>query len=151
MEFLLKSSGIILILYTFYMVFLRRETFFQHNRMFFLFGYAAALTLPLILITRYVHADTGFNPITAIVLSEADGISATRDLNLQQLLWIGYFGGVIFLTIRFLISAYTLFSFSQKADRVKKGKYIFIATDKNISPFSFFNLIVYNPALFNDS
>lgn len=52
--FLLKSSGILLLFYGCYYVFLRKETFFMKNRLFFLTGIILSLSLPWISITETV-------------------------------------------------------------------------------------------------
>ena len=39
----------------------------------------------------------------------------------------------------------------KNSEQRKTDHYIYVITSKNISPFSFFNFIVYNPKLFNES
>ncbi|VAW27167.1 Regulatory sensor-transducer, BlaR1/MecR1 family / TonB-dependent receptor, partial [hydrothermal vent metagenome] len=48
MEYLLKASGIVVILFLFYYTFLRNETFFNSIRGYFIIGLLIVLIIPLI-------------------------------------------------------------------------------------------------------
>ncbi|GAA4306761.1 M56 family metallopeptidase [Aestuariibaculum suncheonense] len=55
MEYLIKSTAIIAIFYTFYKLILQRETFFQVNRWFLFLGLIFALVGPFIIIPNYIE------------------------------------------------------------------------------------------------
>ena len=55
--YLLKSSGILLLFYGCYYVFLRRETHFKPNRWFLVSGLLAAIFLPLVHFTKTVYVN----------------------------------------------------------------------------------------------
>ncbi len=54
MEYLLKSSAIIILFYLCYKLFLQRETFFTSNRWFLITGLFTAIAIPFIVIPVYV-------------------------------------------------------------------------------------------------
>ena len=55
MEYLLKASGIVIILLLFYLLFLKDETFFKSIRTYFIFGLASTLLIPLIEIPIFIE------------------------------------------------------------------------------------------------
>ena len=55
MDYLLKASGMVILLFLFYYVFLKNETFFKSIRTYFLIGLIIVLSLPLIEIPIYVE------------------------------------------------------------------------------------------------
>ena len=52
--YLLKSSGIIALFLLFYLLFLRRETFFRTNRIYLLTGLGFAIIVPFLIFTKTV-------------------------------------------------------------------------------------------------
>ena len=52
--YVLKSAGIIALFAAFYLLFLRKETFFNHNRIFLLVGLLISLMIPLITIENII-------------------------------------------------------------------------------------------------
>jgi len=148
MEYIIKSTAILTIFYTFYKVFLQSETFFQSIRSYFLAGIFSALILPLIFIPKYIQVE----PLN---LSGLDIANPTSDIHSSTFNWIQliaviYLLGVIFFSIRFLAQLSSLLWFLYTHQKTKKGKYIFVKTIKNIAPFSFFNYIVYNSDKYNN-
>jgi len=150
MEYVLKSTAILTLFYIFYKLLLEKETFFQSNRGYFLIGLITALTLPLIIIPKYIETESFV--LSSNVSSSLNSVTIQEPLiNWTQWIFIIYFIGVVFFTIRFLgrLSSLTWFIYTQQ--KIKYEKYILIQTAKNIAPFSFFNFIVYNSEKFNES
>ncbi|MCF6224124.1 MAG: TonB-dependent receptor plug domain-containing protein [Flavobacteriaceae bacterium] len=149
MEYLLKSTAVLSIFYVFYKIFLQNETFFKSIRIYFLIGFLSAILIPLITISKFVTIAAtpipeyiAFNSITPIIESNT--------MEWSQILLMLYVVGVIFFTIRFFTQLGSLLWFLYKNSKIKNGKYYMITTKKYITPFSFFNYIVYNPAQFKD-
>ena len=149
MEYLLKSSAVIAIFYLCYKMFLQRDTFFQSNRWFLLIGLFTAFTLPFVVIPIYIER----TPILldAYVFNDTISTSAKPEqtFSFLQLLYTIYILGVVFFLVRFVIQLLSLAKLIFTNENIKQGHYTFIKTRKEISPFSFFKWIVYNPDLFN--
>ncbi|MWW24965.1 M56 family metallopeptidase [Algibacter lectus] len=150
MEYLLKVSALLAIFYVSYKVFLQRDTFFNENRWFLILGIVTAFVLPFLVIPIYIEYTPvdvpNFNNIPTEV---PENIEAS--FNILDYLPITYLLGVIGFSIRFVIQLTSLSLVISKSKKEKHGKYTYIKTDKNISPFSFFNWIVFNPNNFNNT
>lgn len=148
MEYLLKASGIIGILFLFYQLFLKKETFFNSIRAYFILGLLITIAFPLIEIPIYIETVTTKLNVTNIQTSIIDE-PISEKINWLQLLILGYLAGVVFFSIKFLIQLISLIYFISKHQLIKSGSYYFIETAKNCSPFSFFNIIIYNKNQFS--
>ncbi|MEL0651099.1 M56 family metallopeptidase [Algibacter sp. TI.3.09] len=150
MEYLLKVSALLAIFYVCYKVFLQRDTFFNENRWFLILGIVTAFVLPFLVIPIYIEYTPvdvpNFNNIPTEVSENIE-----TPFNILDYLPIIYLLGVIGFSIRFLIQLTSLSLIISKSKKEKHGKYTYIKTDKNISPFSFFNWIVFNPNNFNNT
>jgi hypothetical protein len=144
MEYLLKASGIVIILFGFYQLFLKNETFFLSIRSYFLLGLVVVLAIPFIEIPVYVEvmsSQLNLDDYQELVTGSA-GIADSIDW--LQLAMLTYLLGVMFFTVKFLLQLGSLGLLLWNHQVVKKGPYHFIETNRNIPPFSFFNIIVYN-------
>ncbi len=149
MEYLLKSTAVLSIFYVFYKMFLQNETFFRSIRIYFLIGFLSAILIPLITISKFVTIAA--TPIPENIAFNS--ITPTAEFNTMewsQILLILYVVGVIFFTLRFFTQLGALLWFLYKNPKIKKGKYYMITTKKHITPFSFFNFIVFNPTQFKN-
>jgi bla regulator protein blaR1 len=147
MEYLLKASGIVLLLFLFYIVFLKNETFFKSIRSFFIAGLLIVLTIPLIEIPIYVEAvasQLNLLDYNEIVSSN----SFEQSIDWTQIILLIYLIGVAFFSIKFLVQLISLGNLVSKHQLTKQGSYYFVETSKTISPFSFFNIIIYNKSQF---
>ncbi|WP_339916329.1 M56 family metallopeptidase [Yeosuana marina] len=150
MEYLLKASAIIVIFYTCYKVCLQRDTFFEQNRWFLLAGLFLALFIPLIVIPIYIEAQP-INFDNLVFVENASTTNATEpSFNISLLLNSVYFIGVVVFVIRFILQITSLLPLIMTGTKQKMGRYHFITTTQEVSPFSFFNLIVFNPKSFSD-
>lgn len=148
MGYLLKASGLVLILFIFYYVFLKNETFFKSIRSYFIAGLLIVLTIPLIKIPIYVEAvSSQLNLIDYKELTTSD--IAVQTINCTQIISFIYLIGVVFFSIKFLIQLISLGNLVSKHQLTKQGNYYLAETTKNISPFSFFNIIIYNKSKFS--
>ncbi len=148
MDYLLKASGIVLILFLFYYVFLKNETFFKSIRSYFIIGLLIVLTIPLIEIPIYV--ETIKSQLNLLNYEEIASTNITEQtINWTQIFIFIYLIGVVFFTLKFLMQLISLGHLISKHQLTKQGNYYFVETSKNISPFSFFNIIIYNKSQFN--
>ncbi len=149
MEYLIKASAVVAIFYVFYKLLLQRDTFFQSNRWFLLIGLLVALYIPMIVIPIYIE----YTPIDVshLTFSEVANTPAKTGLDFMGYAMITYVLGIAFFSIRFLIQIFSLAMLIIKNKKEKHGGYIYVKTNADVSPFSFFNWIVYNPEQFNES
>ena len=152
MDYLLKSSAVIIIFYACYKLFLQRDTFFNSNRWFLLLGLLIASCIPLVVIPVYVEYTPVHLPeYTFTPYSNNQTVMQVEEFNLTDLLsWI-YISGLVFFTVKFIIELISL----KRILKFGHVKYIqnfkLIETNKDVTPFSFFNWIVYNPKHFNST
>lgn len=150
MDYFLKASAIIALFYLCYKLFLQRETYFQSNRWFLISGLFIATILPLVVIPVYIEyspTPLNFSGIEQTFSTTQNNTEASLDI--VSLLFYAYAIGIITLTTKLLIQFLSLKKIFKNNKKTKKGNYLFIETDKEITPFSFFNRIVYNTSSFS--
>ena len=153
MEYLLKSSAVIILFYLCFHLFLRKETFFQHNRGFLLIGLVIALVFPLIVIPVYIPLETVIVPefqYLSTIASQTELPSATSTFQWTDLIPIVYGIGLIIFLIQFLFQFGSLLLLVLKNPKNRDGIYTYVTVKYDISPFSFFKWIVFNPNAFKD-
>ncbi len=132
-----------------YHIFLKRDTLFTENRLFLLSGLALAFTFPLIKIQRTVMVS---KPVL-IQMGENAAHTTTNTINgniysLENILLAIYIVVSLLLLIKFILRLVALKKLSQTAYVRRETPFLHMVTEKQISPFSFFNYIFYNPRLF---
>jgi TonB-dependent SusC/RagA subfamily outer membrane receptor len=126
---------------------LQRETFFQLNRLFLLIGIIVAAIIPLIVIPIYVEIPKeSFNNIQFTEISSQGIIQDS--INWMEIIQILYLSGVLLLSGKFIFNFISLSNLIIRNSNIKESNYTFVTNDKNTSPFSFFNYIVFNPIQF---
>ena len=154
MDYLIKASAVIALFYLCFYFFLKKETFFQHNRWFLLIGVIIALIFPFIVIPIHIAVEPILVPETAFAISENIPANIQKSIaepgfEWQTLLPIIYGIGLIVFLIQFLFQFGSLILLLLKNPKNKDGIYTYVIVDNKISPFSFFKWIVYNPESFN--
>lgn len=147
MEYLIKASGVIAVFYLFYKLLLERDTFFKSNRWFLLVGLLIAVITPSIVIPVYIE----YTPIdiSELTFENVATTPANSGLEFWDYVTMAYALGVVFFFGRFFVQMSSLLLLIFKNKKEKQGKYTYVKTKADISPFSFFNWIVYNPTQFN--
>lgn len=148
MEYFFKASAITALFYLCYKLFLQRETFFESNRWFLVIGLLATIGLPGLIIPIYLE-----NPNTSIAISSITeninlSANATKDYSLVILSSI-YILGASFFFFKLLLEFVSLFRLLRKNKSYKHNGFVYIETEKALSPFSFFHFIVYNKKPFS--
>ncbi len=148
--YLVKSGGLIGMFYLAYFLLLRKETFFNSNRWFLLSGLITSVLLPLLVFKKIIWVD----PSPANIDWSKIPVTTTIENDNFEINWYLVFGiiygiGIIVFLIKFVLDFYSL-------SKVLKGKTIqqqadfkFIDVTENISPFSYFDYIVYNSSLYS--
>ena len=143
---ILAESGISLaIFYIIYLVFLRKDTFFNRNRTFLTFSIILSVIIPLI----RIPLNSG--PVAMQYLIQMDELliransstpaEAFSQIVAQNWLLSIYFAGVIIYLLVFFYRVLQLGLWVHKSEKGSYGKTKIIRVKKDISPFSFFNWI----------
>jgi hypothetical protein len=148
MIYLLKASGILILFYLVYQVFLKKETFFRVNRHFLLIGAIAAFVCPFIVINTYVEiAATPFTNTNSIPVNSSFEIRQPL-FNWLDLIYTVYGIGMLILGLKFILQIFAIRKVIHSNKIIKKDGYVYVETNKDIAPFSFFRYIFYNPDKF---
>ena len=150
--YLIKSSGLIGMFYLSYHILLRKETFFNSNRWFLLAGLISSVVLPLVVFTKIVWVDptpTNFDwskiPVTNTVENEA------FEINWYFVFAVVYSIGIVGFLLKFAFDFYSLAKVLKGKTIRKQADFKFIDITENVSPFSYFNSIVYNSSLYSET
>lgn len=147
--YILKVSLCIIVFYTFYMLVLRKCTFFVLNRLSLVFGLLLSFIIPILEFSFFKGASNGaLSTIVYPFLSDPDaGFLQSRNipdnvmtLNFSMFLPVIYFTGVSVLLFRFLLSSVRIVRIINHSETSRIGRYKIVRVDSN-SPFSFFHLI----------
>lgn len=148
--YFIKTSGLIALFYSAYILLLRKETFFNGNRWFLLLGLITSSILPLFFITKIIWIE----PIEPTALDWSNIPITTVENNPEpEINWsliaiVIYFLGSIVLFVKLLFDFYSLFKVFKGKVSKQQGKFKLIDVTENMAPFSFFKSIVYNSTLY---
>ncbi|MCM4171578.1 M56 family peptidase [Arenibacter sp. TNZ] len=144
--YLVKSSGILGLFWCCFKLFLEKETLFTLHRVFLISGIVMALLFPLWTLTEIVMVDP--LPITLTESPIMESVTVRNPtFDWWNLVAILYVCGVLFFVGRLGMQLLSLKRLIKQGTIVNSKGFKFIESKADTSPFSFFNLIVYNPAL----
>ncbi len=152
--YFLKANGLLITFFLAYYFLLRKETFFNKNRWFLIFGLLASVILPLITFTKMVWVDP--TPIVYETISNdfvpyiIENKAVEEAIDWNSILIYVYFGISIILVLRFLIEVLSFFRIVSFGKRIKTKEAILIDNSANENPFSFFKHIVFNSQMFSE-
>lgn len=139
--YLIKSAACLAIL--------ERENMHFFKRFYLLFTLFAAAIIPLIAFKTYIEI-----PITTHFISSDSSeaiknqISENPYSNYRNLVWVIYFLGIIFFSIKFCRNIWELFYRIRKNPKVKKDNLIQVLLKEKLPPHSFFQYVFLNKALY---
>jgi hypothetical protein len=153
--YLLKSGALIALFYLAYLLLLRKETFFNGNRWYLLSGLITAVVLPLVTYTKVIWIDPAPRAInwtaipldTVIVRPQPE----TFEINWILMLGIVYTIGILAFVLSFVLDFWSLNKALKGKTVYQQADFRFVDTDEKVSPFSYFNYIVYNSSLYSDA
>jgi len=153
--YIAKSASILTLFYLVYIIVLRKDTFFSANRHYLISGIIASLLIPFVIFTKTVYKDTPLSNILVSVNNSA-AINTISENNSFILDWwnviaIVYVLGIIFMSFRFIKQLQSLLRLVGKHPYTTKNGYRYIKVEDDVSPFSFFKYIVYNPKKHDES
>lgn len=154
-EYLIKLSICLAVVYIFYQLLLRRLTFYNWNR-WYLLGYSAmSFIIPLINIMPQLRnremeeaVILTWIPSWQYVSTEKQNIFET--LSYWDWTFIALASGTIFFLARFIIKLYSFLLIRNKAKLITKFPALLYQLDENITPFSFGKAIFINQHLHSE-
>ena len=150
--YLIKSSGLVALFYIAYVLLLRKETFFNSNRWFLLAGLVTSVVLPFVIFTKIIWIEPSATPINWSNIPTTNYMpEKTFEDYLPLLTAFAYGIGILLLLAKFAFEFYSLNTVLKGKSVQKQADFKFIDTRENVAPFSYFNTIVYNSALYTAS
>lgn len=155
-EYLIKLSICLAVVYLFYQLFLRRLTFYNWNR-WYLLGYSAlSFIIPVIDIMPQLRKR---EMTEAAIIAWIPSWSYTQPESKNFFETLSYWDwaiiililGSLFFLIRFLTRLYSFLLIKNKATLVTKHHPFLYQLNENINPFSFGNAIFINQYLHSDA
>ncbi|MEC4005618.1 M56 family metallopeptidase [Flavobacterium sp. SUN052] len=155
--YLLKASGLMIAFFLAYHLLLRKETFFTSNRWFLLSGLFTSALLPLYFIKRIVFVERPKLSIDDLMALSNNASEVIPDvpvvvpsIDWMQIAAIGYGIVVLFLFLKLVFNLFSIFKLVRNKAVLKNDGFSIININQDITPFSFFNYIVFNSTLYSN-
>jgi len=147
--YLLKSAAILTLFYFVYLIVLQKDTFFTSNRHYLIGGIITSLLLPFVIFTKTIYIDipviSSLQNYNNVMVGNSSETIQLVSFNWELLLIFIYSIGILFMSFRFIYQLFSLYRIIQKNPSSKKNGFYYVKVGEDISPFSFFKYIVYNP------
>lgn len=138
--YLLKSATSLTLLYSFYWLLLRNETYFKWNRVYLILSIFISLVSPLISLAIFQKAGISIsNIIEPVIVSTQNSI--IREDHSLSILSIIYISGAVFFTLKFLSKLSHIYYMYHRFQKVHYNGFRAVLVDGNISPFTFFSIL----------
>lgn len=150
--YFIQSISILTLFFIAYQLVFKRFTLFHYNRFFLLLGIFVSLIFPFLPLnfsetkTEYVYLNQAeLETISLTNFTTENASQFWESWTLSQVALGIYLAGVLVFTILFLVQIFQLSRIFHQGEIIQKDGIKLILTQKEISPFSFFNTIVINP------
>ncbi len=143
--YLLKSSGVLVLFYTCYHLFLRKETFFDSNRWFLISGILTSLLLPLVYYTKTIHVDSTFVVKNSVEQPEVLMLVNEFSVNWLPIFFYLYILVSLFFVFKLVFQVILVSGYIKHGKRKSIHNIVYVQSSRNTQPFSFFKYIIYNP------
>ena len=146
LDYLLKSSGCLLILYLFYVFFLEKENMHMYKRVYLLSSVVVSFAIPFITFINYVTVVEQVQPIiNTAIIAEFPVIHETEQINYWPiLLWSVYGIGVFLFGIKFIKNSYDIIQKIIDNPKRKSGRVVSVLLEEDIVPHTFMKYIFFN-------
>jgi TonB family protein len=142
--YLVQSAVTLMVLYTVYWLFLKKETFFHINRFYLLLTLLLSLIIPLFDIRIFTNSPVSTMVILldpVIITPEKIEMVRSGYLSWFEIAGIIYFTGVAIFTIRLMIQLIQLAIIVRHNKITRQEGMNIVFVDRGYSPFSFFNMV----------
>ena len=151
----LKAALVLLLFWTIYQLFLRKETFYQFNRFFLLAGILAAFFLPLVKVhypvVEIVAPIMSSVPVSGTELAEIHSVEMPLVeqswLSWELFLFGSYLLGIAVLLVFGMISLFKLGRIIRKNGYHSYSTYYLVDSSPYVSSFSFFRFVFLSVSL----
>ena len=156
-EYFGKVNGLLILFFVVYVIFLKKDTFFQYNRWFLITGLLASLVLPLVILRKIIWVERPkiIDSFDAMPIEQTQQTSNQITENIVVFDWnlifmIGYFTVMMILFVKLFFEYYSYKRILKNKISIIKNGIKTIEMSENINPFSFFKTIVLNPSLYSE-
>jgi TonB family protein len=148
-EYTLKASISLTVLYLFYWLVLRRDTHFNMNRTVLLFSVVVSMVLPSIPTHSFMRLSV-MEKLPAFHIDLSPGrsfilpvmtVAPEAPINYWKILTIVYIAGIILVFARLIYQAIFLHAISRLSEKTEYDGYTIVFMNTDIIPFSYFNRI----------
>ena len=140
--YLLKSALALSVLYAFFWLFLRNETYFGWNRIYLIASLLVSLLFPLSRISLFQSVQQSISYIASpIVINTFSNANAFSDKGSLSILSIIYISGAVFFSLRFLSRLSQIYYLYRRFPKVKYNGFKAVILDGDHSPFTFFSIL----------
>ncbi|PKV48227.1 beta-lactamase regulating signal transducer with metallopeptidase domain [Aquimarina sp. MAR_2010_214] len=143
--YVIKSSLCLMLLWSFYRLFLERENMHHFKRFYLLFSLIFAYTIPLITITYetdvIVNLEKSEPVINEVILANNVQSQAPSLNYLSILLWSVYAIGALIFSVRFIKNIYHLIKKVRRNENLKESSHINVLLTKSMIPHTFLHYI----------
>jgi hypothetical protein len=143
--YFLKVNGLLIGFYLVYFIFLKKETFFNWSRWYFLLGIVFSLFVPLLTYTKIIWvAPTPMPELPDFIPFQQTEIPVIIEESIDwNTIGFLFYGLVILILVgKMLVELTKLLVFLVKSKKTKVGSY-FLIEQTSGQPFSFFNYVVF--------
>ncbi|WP_395059334.1 M56 family metallopeptidase [Flavobacterium sp.] len=151
--YFLKANLLIVIFYLAYYFLVQKETFFNSNRWFLLFGLFTSVLIPLFFIKKVVIIEA-----SSLVETNLSSISSTNinpviteSIDWYSIMLIGYVIISIILVLKIVSELISFFKLIKNKKITVNKPFSMVDIEENINPFSFFKYIVFNSTKYSNS
>ena len=154
--YILKSTAILAILWTLYVLILERENMHHFKRFYLLASIIAAVCIPLFTITEFVYVQpVDFSlfqndEVIPFLANEPSEIIGTSFWNFANMLWLIYGIGVFIFSMRFIKNLNQIFRTIHTNEKQREAPVTFVLLKQLINPHTFFNYIFLNKTKFEN-
>ncbi|HBD26642.1 M56 family metallopeptidase [Flavobacterium sp.] len=152
--YFLKVNGLIVLFYLMYVLFLRKETFFNSNRWYFLIGLVLSLILPLVKFTKTIWIEatpvSEVNEVSIPLTYSQVEIPVQETIDWSLFLMSAYIVISILIILKIGMELVSFFRRIQKQNKQKESDYTLVDSNSAENPFSFFSYIVINKDMFTE-
>ncbi|SCX90951.1 M56 family metallopeptidase [Flavobacterium caeni] len=149
--YLIKSGALLAAFYLAYYLLLRKETFFNSNRWFLLLGLVTSICLPLVTFKKIVWVEPTPDAEWTEVPVALAATPATSGFEIDWFLVaaLAYAIGLFAFLIKFIFDFGSLVKTIKGQPVKQQADFKLVDVPHNVSPFSYFNYIVYNSDLYS--
>ena len=142
LEYIIKSSLILSVIFLLYQLFLKNDKNFTRNRIFLIAGSLLSLIVPFIDISAKESGATGAILLQPVMAGrKLLAITVHQNFNLVSIMVAIYFFIVIILLLSRLVQIFRIFRLALNSEKESCFGYKIIRTREEVSPFSFFKMI----------